>query len=52
MAVRFSAKAFSHAALGLRPVVRQVVLEEETAKVLEVIPSRVRGDKDRAQKFA
>lgn len=31
---------------------RQVVLEKKTAKMLEVIPGRVRGDKDRAQKFA
>ena len=31
---------------------RQGVLEKEAAKMLEVIPSRVGGDKDRAQKFA
>ncbi len=31
---------------------RQVVLEEESAKVLEVVPSCVGGDKDSAQEFA
>ena len=30
----------------------QAVLEKEAAKVLEMIPSRVGGDKDRAQEFA
>ena len=31
---------------------RQAVLEEEAAEMLEVIPSRVGGDKDRAQELA
>jgi hypothetical protein len=31
---------------------RQAVLEKEAAKVLEMIPSRVGGDKDRAQKLS
>ena len=31
---------------------RQVVLEKEAAKMLEMIPSGVGGDKDRAQEFA
>ena len=31
---------------------RQGVLEEETTKMLEVVPSRVSGDKDSAQKLA
>ena len=31
---------------------RQVVLEKEAAKVLEMIPGGVGGDKDRAQEFA
>jgi hypothetical protein len=31
---------------------RQAVLEKETAKMLEMIPSGVRGDEDRAQEFA
>jgi hypothetical protein len=31
---------------------RQAVLEKEAAKMLEMIPSRVGGDEDRAQKFA
>ena len=31
---------------------RQVVLEKEAAKMLEMIPSGVGGDKDRAEKFA
>lgn len=30
----------------------QAVLEEEPAKMLEVVPRRVGGDKDRAQEFA
>ena len=30
----------------------QVVLKKEAAKMLEVIPGRVSGDKDRAQEFA
>ena len=31
---------------------RQAVPEKETAKMLEMIPGRVGGDKDRAQEFA
>ena len=31
---------------------RQVVLEKEAAKMLEMIPGRIGGDKDRAQKFS
>jgi len=31
---------------------RQTMLEQEPAKMLEVIPSRVGGDKDRAQELA
>ncbi len=31
---------------------RQAVLEEETAKMLEVIPFRIGGDKNRAQKLS
>lgn len=31
---------------------RQAVLEKETPKMLEVIPSRIGGDKDRAQKLS
>ena len=31
---------------------RQVVLEKESAKMLKMIPRRISGDKDRAQKFS
>ena len=31
---------------------RQVVLEKEPAKMLEMIPRGIGGDKDRAQKFS
>src|SRR5208283_5653518 len=31
---------------------RQAVLEKETAEMLEMIPGRIGGDKDRAQKFS
>ena len=31
---------------------RQAMLEKETAKMLEVIPGRIGGDKDRAQKLS
>jgi hypothetical protein len=38
-------------AVGI-PDQRQAVLEKEAAKMLEMIPSRVGGDKDRAQELA
>jgi hypothetical protein len=31
---------------------RQAVLEKETAEMLEMIPGRIGGDKDCAQKFS
>jgi hypothetical protein len=31
---------------------RQAVLEKETAEMLEMIPGRIGGDKDRSQKFS
>ena len=31
---------------------RQAMLEKETAKMLEVIPGRIGGDKDRAQELS